>query len=144
MHRPLDRAERHGHVAAQADGVRGPVHLEPLVGGDLVGARHLADLIVKDLGRRGAGGQHDEDVQGLVAHLVRDPDRGGLEEAGCSSTTASTSAQETFSPARLIMSLARPTKNRTPSASVRATSPVCSRPPGGVSEVAAGCRGSQP
>ena len=36
----------------------GPVGLQPLVGGDLVGADHRAYIVVEDLGRRpGQGGQ---------------------------------------------------------------------------------------
>lgn len=45
----LDRAEHQRHVGAQPHGMRGAVHLEPLVGGDLVGADDGSDLIVEHL-----------------------------------------------------------------------------------------------
>ena len=52
MHGPLDVTDHHRHVRAQPDAVGGVVHLEPLVGRDLVGADDRADLVVEDLGRR--------------------------------------------------------------------------------------------
>ena len=47
---PLDRTEHDRDVRAQADLVRGAVHLEPLVGIDLVRAEDRAHLVVEDLG----------------------------------------------------------------------------------------------
>ena len=51
---PLHGAEHDGDVRPQPDAVGGPVGLEPLLGVDLVGTEHGADLVVEDL-RRGAG-----------------------------------------------------------------------------------------
>ena len=48
----VDVTEHHRHVRAQADPVRGVVHLEPLVGRHLVGADDRAHLVVEDLGGR--------------------------------------------------------------------------------------------
>ena len=54
----LDGPEHDGDVGPQPDAVGGPVGLEPLLGVDLVGAQHGADLVVEDLRRRaGQGGQ---------------------------------------------------------------------------------------
>ena len=59
--RLLDGTEHHRHVGVQADPVRHPVRLEPLLGVDLVGAQDRPDLVVEDL-RRGAGQRRQPDV----------------------------------------------------------------------------------
>ena len=58
--------------------------------------------------------------------------------AGCSYSAASTSTQYTFSPPRMIMSLARSTMYTKPSSSRRATSPECSHPSVKLAAVASG------
>ena len=51
MHRSFDVAEHDRDVRPQADAVRDPVRLEPLLRVDLVRADDRADLVVEDLGR---------------------------------------------------------------------------------------------
>ena len=73
---PLDVAEHDRHVRAQADAVRGVVHLEPLVGRHLVGADHRAHLVVEDLrGRARQRAEADVAQPRRGTSLEREPER---------------------------------------------------------------------
>ena len=75
VHRPLDVPEHDRDVRAQPDPVRGAVHLEPLVGRDLVRADHRPHLVVEDLGR-GAGERSEAEVaQSGEVGLEIEPER---------------------------------------------------------------------